>query len=46
LINHPLDVPFVIKGESVIARYFVYAGSDRGRYYEDKRALQIKILGF
>ena len=39
LINHPLDVLFVIKGENVITRFSIGVGGDKGRFYEYKRVL-------
>lgn len=47
LINHPLDCPVCDQGgECDLQDQSLVFGADRGRYYEPKKAVQEKNLGF
>jgi NADH dehydrogenase/NADH:ubiquinone oxidoreductase subunit G len=47
LINHPLDCPICDQGgECDLQDITMLSGSDRGRYYEEKRAVLNKNFGF
>jgi len=47
LINHPLDCPICDQGgECDLQNYSLLFGSDRGRFYDDKRIVSDKIFNF